>query len=90
MFNALLNRNPNKTVAGVLSFFSKALADLKAVEQHHETEATKQAQNILEATAAHDASIGEAALARATAAKLEALVTVPVFATLNDLKEIQQ
>lgn len=79
--------NGRKTVAGVLAAFNKTLEDLKQVERMNEAEATRQAQIVLEANAAHDAAIKEAALAREVAGKLTNLVS-PVISdvTLDELK----
>lgn len=76
-----------KTVAGVLAAFNKTLEELKTVERINEAEATRQAQIVLEANAAHDAAIKEAALAREVAGKLANLVS-PVISdvTLEELK----
>ena len=79
--------NGRKTVASVLAAFSRTLDDLKAVERMNEAEASRQAQIVLEANAAHEAAIKEAALAREVAGKLTNLVS-PVIAdvTLEELK----
>lgn len=76
-----------KTVAGVLAAFNKTLDDLKTVEVENEAEAARQAQIVLEANAAHDAAIKEAASAREVAEKLTNLVS-PVISsvTIAELK----
>lgn len=86
---SLLNLiNPQrKTVSGVIAAFSQTLRDLKEVEVAHEAEATKQAQTILEAQAAHDAAINEAAAARDISKKLEALLTPTQEMSLDELKK---
>lgn len=85
MIRTLLNGQ--KTVAGVLAAFTKTLEDLNNVATQNEAEATRQAQIVLEANAAHDAAIKEAALARDVAVKLSNLVA-PVVSdmTIAELK----
>ena len=80
--------NGQKTVAGVMAAFSRTLEDLKVVEQQNEAEAARQAQIVLEANAAHNAAIQEAALAREVAGKLVNLVS-PVVSSISlaELKE---
>lgn len=80
MIRAMLNGR--KTVAGVLAAFSSILDDLKQVEAENQAEATRQAQIVLEANAAHDAAIKEAAQAREVAEKLTNLVS-PVISDLS-------
>jgi hypothetical protein len=78
------------TVSGVLAAFTKTMDDLKHVEAHHEAEATRQAQAIVEARAAHDASVAEAALARDIQTKFTEMLTPVVGTTVDQLKkEIQ-
>jgi hypothetical protein len=71
-----------KTVASVLTAFNKTLDDLKEVELQNEAEAARQAQIVVEATAAHNAAIDEAVAAREVAEKLTNLVS-PVISTLS-------
>ena len=86
----MLNRftPARKTVACVMTAFSRALDDLKEVERTNEADATRHAQTIAEAQAAHDAAIAEAATAREVAKKIGDLVS-PVIAdfTLEELKK---
>ena len=86
----MLNRftPARKTVAGVMSVFARALDDLKEVERANEADASRHAQAIVEAQAAHDAAIAEAQSAREVAKKLNDLVS-PVISdyTLDDLKK---
>lgn len=85
MIRTLLNGR--KTVAGVLAAFNKTLEDLNQVATENEAEATRQAQIVLEANAAHDAAIKEAALARDVAVKLTNLVSpVTIDISLAELK----
>lgn len=79
MIRAMLGR---KTVAGVLAAFNRTLDDLKQVEAENQAEATRQAQIVLEANAAHDAAIAEASKAREVAEKLTNLVS-PVISDLS-------
>ena len=79
--------SPRKTVSGVVAAFSKTLSDLREVEAAHEAEATKQAQNIIEAQAAHDVAISEAAAARDISKKLGELLTPVKEMTLAELKK---
>lgn len=79
MIQGLLGK---KTVAGVLCAFNKAIDDLRQVEVEQEQEAARQAQNIIDAQAAHDAAIKEAAMAREVSSKLTDLVK-PVMPELG-------
>ena len=86
----MLNRfiPARKTVAGVMTAFTRALDDLKEVERANEADATRYAQTIAEAQAAHDAAIAEAATAREVAKKIGDLVS-PVIQdySLDELKK---
>lgn len=78
MFSKVLGRS-QKSVSSVIGAFNKMLEDLKAVEIHHEQEASRQAEIIVQAQAAHDASISEASLAREVQSRLAA-IAVPATA----------
>jgi len=70
-----------KSVSNVLAAFNAVIDDLKQVENEQEAEAVKQSQIAVEAQAAHEAAIKEAAMAREVQEKLTAIVvpTLPSF-----------
>lgn len=67
--------NTKKTVASVMSAFSKTIADLEQVEIEHRREADRQEQIAHEARAAQIAAANEAASARTISNKLLTLVS---------------
>lgn len=69
-----------KTVAGVLSVFSKAISDLEIVACEQTAEAERHADTVAQAQAAQSAATLEAASAREVMGKMLAIVTPSVSA----------
>lgn len=78
MFKSIASIGAKKTVAGVLSVFHKAIAELEGVEKDQSAEAVRQADNVLQARLAHDQAIAEAAQAREVIGKMQSIILPPV------------